>query len=275
MHPTKMEIRFSNQNLVYDLVERTVKDALSGKELIPEVTLDTPARKTHSNADIRVEIADEHIWYAGTAGICAHHKNDLTDGTVVSEQPMEWKRTGRSRSGSRSTAGFCTGRVSADSTDSAGKIVEDTGTKPTKEQPKPRDYRVLIYFMEQMRKTGGGTPHSARRQQAAAVEQTRPEPPTEGGQDYTGTDPTATGSSRWTNRSRWSFSTVSCSRKKQPIHHVIIGQLFDTYWLVQYADKLYIIDQHAAHEKVLYERLMKDLRNRTFQSQLLSVRRSY
>ena len=50
----------------------------------------------------------------------------------------------------------------------------------------------------------------------------------------------------------------------------IIGQVFDTYWLVQYADKLYIIDQHAAPEKVLYERLMKDLRNRTFQSQLLS-----
>lgn len=45
VHPTKMEIRFSNQNLVYDLVERTVKDALSGKELIPEVTLDTPAQK--------------------------------------------------------------------------------------------------------------------------------------------------------------------------------------------------------------------------------------
>lgn len=67
VHPTKMEIRFSNQNLVYDLVERTVKDALSGKELIPEVTLDTPGAKTHSNADIRVEIADEHIWYAGTA----------------------------------------------------------------------------------------------------------------------------------------------------------------------------------------------------------------
>ena len=51
--------------------------------------------------------------------------------------------------------------------------------------------------------------------------------------------------------------------KEAAIHHVIIGQLFDTYWLVQYADKLYIIDQHAAHEKVLYERLMKDLRNRS------------
>lgn len=58
--------------------------------------------------------------------------------------------------------------------------------------------------------------------------------------------------------------------KEAVIRHEIIGQLFGTYWLVQYGDRLYIIDQHAAHEKVLYERLMKDLRERTFQSQLLS-----
>lgn len=56
------------------------------------------------------------------------------------------------------------------------------------------------------------------------------------------------------------------ARKK---HH-IIGQLFATYWLVEYEDKLYIIDQHAAHEKVLYERTMAQLADRTFTSQLIS-----
>ena len=43
-------------------------------------------------------------------------------------------------------------------------------------------------------------------------------------------------------------------------HYEIIGQLFDTYWLVSYGDKLLIIDQHAAHEKVKYERLIKRFR---------------
>lgn len=38
---------------------------------------------------------------------------------------------------------------------------------------------------------------------------------------------------------------------------IIIGQLFETYWLVQFEDKFYMIDQHAAHEKVLYERTVK------------------
>jgi DNA mismatch repair protein MutL len=52
--------------------------------------------------------------------------------------------------------------------------------------------------------------------------------------------------------------------------HRIIGQLFKTYWLIEYDDKLYIIDQHAAHEKVLYERTMARLAEKECTSQLLS-----
>ena len=50
----------------------------------------------------------------------------------------------------------------------------------------------------------------------------------------------------------------------------LIGQVFDTYWLVQYQDSLYIIDQHAAHERVLYERTLKGMKTREFTSQYLS-----
>ena len=52
--------------------------------------------------------------------------------------------------------------------------------------------------------------------------------------------------------------------------HKLIGQLFDTYWLVQYEESFYIIDQHAAHEKVLYERIVKELENSTIHAQYLS-----
>ena len=55
--------------------------------------------------------------------------------------------------------------------------------------------------------------------------------------------------------------------KENVKEHQIIGQLFDTYWLVQFQDKLFIIDQHAAHEKVLYERMMKSLKEREYPSQ--------
>ena len=56
------------------------------------------------------------------------------------------------------------------------------------------------------------------------------------------------------------------ARKK----HRIIGQLFQTYWLIEYEDKLYIMDQHAAHEKVLFERMMAKLKEKEFTSQAVS-----
>ena len=52
--------------------------------------------------------------------------------------------------------------------------------------------------------------------------------------------------------------------------HKLIGQLFDTYWLIQYEDELYIMDQHAAHEKVLYERKMKQYADKQVVSQQVS-----
>ncbi len=52
--------------------------------------------------------------------------------------------------------------------------------------------------------------------------------------------------------------------------HRIIGQVFDTYWLVEFDEKLYIIDQHAAHEKVLYEKTMKKLKDKEMTSQRIS-----
>lgn len=60
---------------------------------------------------------------------------------------------------------------------------------------------------------------------------------------------------------------LSADAKKK---HRIIGQLFKTYWLVEFDDKLFIIDQHAAHEKVLYERTMATLREKEYTSQTIS-----
>lgn len=58
--------------------------------------------------------------------------------------------------------------------------------------------------------------------------------------------------------------------KEARVHHRIIGQLFDTYWLVEYDNKFYIIDQHAAHEKVLYERFLKEFAKKEIISQMVS-----
>ncbi len=57
---------------------------------------------------------------------------------------------------------------------------------------------------------------------------------------------------------------LSAKAKEQ---YEIIGQLFETYWLISYQDKLLIVDQHAAHEKVRYERLMRRFREKEAASQ--------
>lgn len=58
--------------------------------------------------------------------------------------------------------------------------------------------------------------------------------------------------------------------EKSRSRHKLIGQLFDTYWLVEFNQSLYIIDQHAAHEKVLYEKTMATLKTRQYTCQMVN-----
>lgn len=227
VHPTKMELRFSNQNLVYDLLERMTKDALSGRELIPEVTLDEPKKQV-----VTPEKAPQQV------------------------PPVQTLREPESTYQVQKPAAVPTASLertipSYQKPEQKVPLEKMWNTpEPQKEPVKPQD-KNLEYFMEQMRKRVEER-YKAPEQPVAAPEAPAPEekPPQKPEQ--------------------LDLFDGKLLSKEAAVHHVIIGQLFDTYWLVQFGEKLYIIDQHAAHEKVLYERLMKDLRNRTFQSQMLS-----
>lgn len=65
------------------------------------------------------------------------------------------------------------------------------------------------------------------------------------------------------------FSSGFLSENARPKHR-LIGQLFRTYWLIEYENNLFIMDQHAAHEKVMYEKLMQQYQNREVLSQQLN-----
>ncbi len=71
-------------------------------------------------------------------------------------------------------------------------------------------------------------------------------------------------------REKESYNQLSFLSEEAKINHRIIGQLFDTYWLVEFGDSLYIIDQHAAHEKVLYEKTLELLESKEMLSQTVS-----
>lgn len=62
------------------------------------------------------------------------------------------------------------------------------------------------------------------------------------------------------------FESGFMTEEARPKHR-LIGQLFKTYWLIEYENNLFIMDQHAAHEKVMYEKLMKQYEKREILSQ--------
>lgn len=67
-----------------------------------------------------------------------------------------------------------------------------------------------------------------------------------------------------------SFLTDEQFLRDGPPSYTLIGQVFDTYWLVQFNEQLYIIDQHAAHERVLYEKTLAGMKSREYTAQYIT-----
>lgn len=184
VHPTKMELRFDNNNEIYVELCDTIYAILSHKEMIPEMPVDsTPAPKK----------------------IVHEYKEPIPE-------PFEKRRINEVRAAeSRSVYG-----QSVTST-----VKNYSATEPAAKAPETSTAYEPAHVVTVTQQTLG---------------------------DYDKV-----------------FLTESA--KKQ---FSIIGQLFKTYWLIEFEDKLYIIDQHAAHEKVLYEKTMARLANKDFTSQRIS-----
>lgn len=184
VHPTKMELRFDNNNEIYVELCDTIYAILSHKEMIPEVPVDsTPAPKK----------------------IVHEYKEPIPE-------PFEKRRINEVRA--------------AESRSVYGQSVTSTVKNYSATEPAAK------------------APETSTAYEPAQV--------------VTGTQQTLGDCDKV-------FLTESS--KKQ---FSIIGQLFKTYWLIEFEDKLYIIDQHAAHEKVLYEKTMARLANKDFTSQRIS-----
>ncbi len=218
VHPTKMELRFGDQNLVYDAVQQGIKEVMSGKELIPEVTLE-----------------DTGVGYKQASG--TGNKGQKDSGYTEARQAAHPQVPGEAK-------------VPLE------KLWKTP--KPSKEPVTPED-KNLEYFLSEMRKRVEDRHRKEKKPQAVYQEPQASSAPQMLRED-----------NAYQKAEQLQLFDDKLLSKKAAVRHEIIGQVFGTYWLVQYADKLYIIDQHAAHEKVLYERLMKSLWEQNYQSQLLS-----
>lgn len=214
VHPTKMELRFDNNNEIYVELCDTIYAILSHKEMIPDVPVDsTPAPKK----------------------IVHEYKEPIPE-------PFEKRRINEVRA--------------AESRSVYGQSVTATVKSSTVKGPAVNEPLTENTLNQQKAKTSASTPvvHTGNSVEPKPETSTACEP----AQVVTGTQQTL---------GDYDKVFLTESSKKQ---FSIIGQLFKTYWLIEFEDKLYIIDQHAAHEKVLYEKTMARLANKDFTSQCIS-----
>ena len=251
VHPAKLEIRFHNQQEVYNRVFEAVSQGLHREELIPHVELDVPEGK------FRKESGDDKRHEGST-----------------SSKPLPFE-------GLKRTA------------DTALADCQKSVPKPEKQTLPPPSERNLDYFMEQMQKRVMEY-HSQRSSAEVAdrnglfkpeltsdriretvkfaknLNETRPSAAENGAQ--TSKEPKAVksgGQALDEPKQLDLFEEKLLTREAKDEYH-LIGQVFETYWLVEFHEKLYIIDQHAAHERILYERTLRSMRTREFTSQMIT-----
>lgn len=231
VHPAKMELRFHDQQTVYNQVYEAVSQGLHAKELIPHVELDVPA-------GIRKDTS------------MAGRKEASADGRK--EVPVNSRK-----------------KAPADSR----KEVPVNSHKEAPPLPKERD---LDYFMEKMKERV--QKYHSQRSSAEVADRSgifQPEIQTDRIREtleYARDLPASKKTDLPQNEKPEQldlFEEKLLTREAKDEYH-LIGQVFETYWLVEFHDNLYIIDQHAAHERVLYERTLKGMKTREFTSQMIS-----
>ena len=242
VHPTKMELRFQKQQAVYDAVFEAIHRRLLDQELIPQVTLPEPKQP---------EKAKEQ-----------------------SPSPFLLKP----KSGSGQSAAPVSGPVSlpdADRTvseDTANTRIQPSVQSPAqpsaKAEPETKDEDYFIRKMRERVMSYHNRSSSAEITGKSVIFRSGDQRQ----EDRIKNAAKENGNYTVEQKAPKQLDLFEENLLKREIRaeYRLIGQVFDTYWLVQFHDNLYIIDQHAAHERVLYERTLKEMKTREFTSQYLS-----
>ena len=264
VHPTKMEVRFQNQQEIYGSVCEAVSRSLHHEELIPQVAVPEPP-----------EAIPERQVPENGGGVPATEKT-IAQNTAenVQKQSVLYKKQSAYGStdepkGEKQSALF------GSEPENAGQAAQArTGREPQKD---------LDYFMKKMRERV-----LSYHQQAAAAEVReqgqihRPEEARDRIREAAGYRVETEKAERTPEIPGEHEEKTECTPKQLNLfdekllspqaasRYRIIGQVFETYWLVEFGDNLYIIDQHAAHERVLYEKTLAGMKTRDFTSQVIS-----
>ncbi len=237
VHPTKMELRFENNELLYRSLYENIRNVLSHKDFIPEVSVEK-----EDKTKVTIPKPAAHV----------PEPFEVKRRAVVAEQSSYMQRQPRpAASVTQAPQAVQTSQVAQ--TPHAAQVPHET------QSPQAAQISYKTQVPQEMPPHETQTPHEIQMQKSVASAQPEQE----------NTVPAHPAEPVFEQQKLESLSSeflTEDARKK----HKIIGQLFETYWLIEYEDKLFIIDQHAAHEKVLYEKTMAKVRNKQFASQTIS-----
>lgn len=220
VHPTKMEIRFANNQEIYQYILDAVSEALAGKEMIPEVTLEKKDAK----------------------------KEKVEEKKILAPEPFEEKRIEREKNEEKQK----------ESQEKMTAVLKEEVSYMTSKLP-AQEKSSILESVSSSEKPSITEEYSVQKDLPAA--ETIPATIVENIEEPI---------IKKENISQVSVFSEKLLDKEAKKQHRIIGQVFETYWMVEYQDKLYMIDQHAAHEKVLFEQTMKNIEEKQFTSQMLS-----
>lgn len=263
VHPTKMELRFDNNKEIYRQLCDALYGVLSHRELIPDVPVDEKKAEDTVKHVYKESIPEpfekrriNEIRSNAAQRVERAYKPAVPTPVTVRENTDSFGQENRSSIVGESTSAQVQGKT-GQTTSSGVKIIPvgETPVMGLNQFPKSETTQAVL---EQKKKTdlNGG---SDCQNEISTSQKNVSE-----GQD-TNTSPVEAPEQMTLESMSPDFLTRDAKKK-----HRIIGQLFKTYWLIEYEDKLYIIDQHAAHEKVLYERTMARLHEKEYTSQTIS-----
>lgn len=263
VHPQKLEVRFSDGMLIYNSVLDAVQNALRQTELIVNTDLDNAADGRGAHA----------------ATLTGSGSTVLKTPTMPHVEPFEKKRVEATREVFAEALRPQLHPDAAPKEDIYLQGQPHTGSSGSSDGLHERKSEASVASTEIVNTSEGqqasiGSQHSTNVISSAAESSD-----TSVANDVKdATDAPAPSASSETTTPALApqkpeqetlFSERFLSEQARTAHR-IIGQVFETYWLVEYDDKLYIIDQHAAHEKVNFERMMKRLREKKPASQYLN-----
>lgn len=284
VHPTKMELRFQRQQEVYGTVFEGVHRTLLEPELIQKAEVPSPVGEKEGPEDRKEERTEspfllrprqngersvsEQPQSGNQPSAGAFSAGEKTDAAAKPEEPEVKDEEYFIRRMKERVMAYHERMSSAEVSDRSGIY------RPERQAEKIRE--AVRYSVEE---TGDTREIDAaqRKSENESLETPAAEPektgPEKAGAEKTGTEkaeaerivPVQPEKPRQLDLFEENFL-----KREIRAEYKLIGQVFDTYWLVEFHDSLYIIDQHAAHERVLYERTLKGMKNREYTSQYLS-----